>query len=263
MSLTAEQRAAREGKLTASRVKVLMTGDRPGIHRLYLEMIGEQQEENLDDVWAVQLGAYTEKLNLDWYERKNSVVLTRRGEVVTHPTFTWGAATLDGWDPNLSCPIECKHTGGREPMEVIVDRYQPQMQWQMFCTGAAKCALSVIAGANEPVVDFIDMDDAYTRVMLDRAEYLMMCVDMKTPPVELDPVQAPIEANAIVDMNRSNTWGSAAHNWKAHKEDAGLFEQAKDDLKALMPAEAKKAFGFGVEVRRDRAGRRHIHLWTP
>ena len=69
---------------------------------------------------------------------------------MTHPTPTY--ATLDGWIDVLECPIECKHDGGREPLEVIVERYQPQMQWQMECTGADQCALSVIMGASEPVV---------------------------------------------------------------------------------------------------------------
>ena len=148
MGLTTEQRAQREGKLTASRVAVLMSGDRDGILRLYYEMIGEQPEENLDDVWPVQLGAATEQLNLSWYERRNKRLLIRRGEVVTSSRFEWAAATLDGFDPELNCPVECKHVGGFEPSVVIIDRYQPQMQWQMMCTGTKLCALSVIGRAS-------------------------------------------------------------------------------------------------------------------
>ena len=50
--LTAEQIKARSGKLTASRVSVLMKGDAKGIHNLWLEMTGqefEQEEKKLGE----------------------------------------------------------------------------------------------------------------------------------------------------------------------------------------------------------------------
>src|SRR5882672_4015373 len=118
--LTSTQIEARAGKMTASRVACLITGNTDKIMRLYREMIGEEIEEDLSKVWPAQLGSATEQLSLDWYDGKHNRV-TRRGEVV--PYYTWAAATLDGWDDVLECPIECKHVGGREPMEVIVDRY--------------------------------------------------------------------------------------------------------------------------------------------
>jgi hypothetical protein len=258
MSLTAEQKAAREGKLTASRVKVLMTGDTEGIFALYRQMIGEIPEENLDNVWAVQLGAVTEKLNLDWYEKKNGRLLTHRGVVIGHPDVAWAAATLDGWDPELKCPVECKHNNGHEPWEILVDRFQPQMQWQMWCTGAAQCALSVICGAREPVVDYIDMHDGYITQMLDRAEHFMMCVDLRQPPVKLAPVIAPGDAQRIVDMTGNNAWAQSAANWIATKESSELFQSSKDVIKELMPPDAKRANGYGVYCLRDRAGRLHV-----
>src|SRR4029077_7712576 len=86
--LSPAQIEARKGKLTASRVAALMTGDAEKILRLYREMIGEAVEEDLSDVWAVQLGAATESLNLDWYEMRRNP-LSRRGEVVVHPRHDW------------------------------------------------------------------------------------------------------------------------------------------------------------------------------
>ncbi len=97
MSLTAAQIAARAGKLTASRVACLMTGDAPKIMALYREMLGEGEPENLDHVWPVRLGSATEQLQLDWFQEKNGLPVTRRGEVAVHPEHTWAACTLDGW----------------------------------------------------------------------------------------------------------------------------------------------------------------------
>ena len=70
MSLTAEQLRAREGKLTASRVKVLMDGDDQALYDLWRELMSDPSYEqpDLSGVWAVQLGSLTEELNLNWYE---------------------------------------------------------------------------------------------------------------------------------------------------------------------------------------------------
>lgn len=95
--LTPEQLKARDGKLTASRVGVLMSGDEAKILSLWREMLGLQEPEDLSGVWAVRRGEATEQLNLDWFERKTGKKVTRRGEVVVHPEHDWAACTLDGW----------------------------------------------------------------------------------------------------------------------------------------------------------------------
>ena len=49
MPLTAEQRAMRAGKLTASRVRVLMQGDAAGIYQLYQELIDNNGKDHPGD----------------------------------------------------------------------------------------------------------------------------------------------------------------------------------------------------------------------
>jgi hypothetical protein len=257
--LTSAQQEARAGKLTASRVACLMTGDIDKIMRLYREFIGEEIEEDLSRVWPVQLGAATEQLNLDWYDGKHSRV-TRRGEVVVHPTFHWAASTLDGWDSALGCPIECKHVGGREPLEVIVDRYQPQMHWQMFVTGATQCALSVIMGASEPVVEFVPRDPAYASELLRRGAQFMDHVHLRVPPVELAPVPPPADASKIYDMTGKNLWSSLAADWLSNWQAGKTAEAASKALKEIVPADAKKVTGHGVRITRDRAGRLSLRV---
>jgi len=97
--LTPAQIAARRGKLTASRVACLMTADVARIMQLYLELTDDPAfvPEDLSDVWPVRLGEVTEQLQCDWFEEKNGLVVSRRGEVVVHPEIEWAAATLDGW----------------------------------------------------------------------------------------------------------------------------------------------------------------------
>ena len=174
MTLTAAQQAAREGKLTASRVGVLMNGDDQAVHDLWRECTGDPSYEppDLSAVWPVQLGTVTEALNLDWYERRTGHTATRRGDVVVSDERVWAAATLDGWDADHppGAVIECKHTGGFEPLETVIARYMPQVQWQMYVTGAPLAVLSVILGAREPVLEEIPRNDDYLAEILRRAD---------------------------------------------------------------------------------------------
>lgn len=261
MSLSAEQIAARAGKLTASRIAVLMNGDVDGIMRLYREMIGEIEPENLDHIWPVRLGACTETLQLDWYEMKNGPV-TKRGAVIVHPQYPWAAATLDGWHVELGCPIECKHVGGREPIEIIIERYQPQMQFQMEVTLAPVCALSVIMGASEPIVEYIERDPPYAAEMVKRGKQFMGFVHRREPPVVLAPVPPPADPTKIYDMAGNNSWAVEAAKWRASREMAEQCRASEKLLKALVPDDAKKAFGYKVQITRDRANRLSLREMT-
>jgi predicted phage-related endonuclease len=254
MSLTAEQIAARKGKLTASRVAVLMNSDAAGIDRLYREMIGACDPENLDHIWAVRLGSVTEQLNLDWFEMQYGQ-LTQRGAVVVHPEHKWAAATLDAWHPSTPCPVETKHVGGREPLEVIIERYQPQMQFQMFVTETDECALSVIMGANEPIVEFIPRDEDYIKEIVSRGSAFMLCVQTRSPPVTIEAAKPPVLPVRKYDFTGKNLWASAAGKWLENREAARAAKEAEAILKSEVPEDAKECFGHGIVVKRDRGGR--------
>jgi predicted phage-related endonuclease len=255
--LSDAQIAARKGKLTASAVACLMVGDTQKIYDLWRLLTGDPtyQEPDLSEIWAVQLGEATEQLNISWFERKNRMLVTRRGEVVVHPEYDWAAATIDGWVEEHGCCIECKHVGGREPLEVVIERYWPQIGWQMFVTGANQCALSVIMGVSEPIVEFLDRDEGYIQEMLKRGEQFMACVRARRVPVALEPVAAPVDASKIYSMEGNNTWADQAAEWLATRPFADRCEQASKLLKAIVPDDAKKCTGHGVFIVRDRAGR--------
>lgn len=256
MTLTAEQIAARKGRLTASRIACLMQGDAKAIMRLWEEMTNGALPEDLSGVWPVRLGEATEQLQLDWYEQQTGAPVSRRGEVVVHQDHDWACCTLDGWlDAPIYCPIEVKHVGGREPLEVIVDRYQPQMHWQMFITDAQQCCLSVIMGASEPIVEFIPRFQPYVDEMLRRGAQFMQFVRTRTPPVALDAVPPPVDASKVYDMSESNSWAEGAYMWLQTREAADRCKLAEKMLKSAVPDDAKKCTGHGVRITRDRAGR--------
>ena len=254
--LTPEQIAARKGKLTASRVAPLMTGDGDKMRHYWQELTEHPDyvPDDYSDVWHVQFGSYTEPFNLHWYERKQKTPISRRGEVVIHPELPWAACTLDAWDDVNSCPIECKNTQGFEPLEIVIATYQPQMQWQMACTGASQCAISVILGAREPRVEYIDRDGEYIAEMIERGLQFMQCVWHNVPPVPFPMAVGPVDAAKHYDMSLSNTWTVQAARWLETRDAAKDNEAAAKVLKSIVPADAKSAFGHGVNIGRDKRG---------
>jgi predicted phage-related endonuclease len=254
--LSPDQIRQRDGKLTASRVACLMTGDAEKIMNLWRELVGDPEfvEEDLSDVWAVQLGSHTESLNLDWYERRTGKQLTRRGEVVVHPEFPWAACTLDAWDDIIPAPVEGKHVGGYEKTQTIIARYCPQAHWIMIVTGAQKCVFSIIEAAREPIIEFVEYDEAYGKELWERALAFMGCVGTLTPPVALPAVAAPVKPEKTYDFTGNNEWGANAATWITTRAAAKDFEAATKALKSIVPADAIKCSGHGITVSRSKIG---------
>lgn len=257
MALTQKQLKEREGKLTASAVAPLMTGDKTRIMNLWRQMIGDPDyaRDDLSGVWPVQLGTVTEGLNLDWYERKTGQTVTRRGEVVIHPYQPWAAATLDGWIADFDACIEAKHVGGREDIRTVIARYMPQFHWQMIVTQTNVMFATIIEGANEPLIERIIYDIDYADELWRRAEKFMECVNTLTPPFEADPVAPPVAAIKTYDFTGNNEWADGAVTWLETFEAAKKAKSAETSLKGLVPADAKLATGHGIEITRDRAAR--------
>jgi hypothetical protein len=236
-----------------------MTGDPEKLLNLWREMTGDPayEPEDLSGVWAVALGSHTESLNLDWYERRTGKPLSRRGDVVIHPN-DWAACTLDAWDDDIGAPVECKHVGGFEKTEAILARYAPQAHWQMIVTGADKCIFSIIEGAREPIIETVNYDKAYADELWSRALQFMDYVATLTPPVILPPVAPPAKPEKAYDFTGNNKWTSEAVTWAMNRQAAKDFTAADRELKALVPPDAIRVFGGGVECKRDRAGRLSI-----
>lgn len=260
MALTAAQIEARNGKLTASRVACLMTGDAAKIMDLWREMTGDPSfvQEDLTWDWNVQRGNAMEPLILDFYEHDNRQTVSRRGEVVVHPRYDWIASTLDGWIDDLSCPIEAKSVNGNEHIDIVINRYFPQTTWQMVTTNSTQCCLAVSEAGRKPVREWIALDHDYAAEMMKRGHQFMAHVRNRTPPVVLPEIIPPGDRVKVCSMEGNNLWASLAADFLAHREGAQKFEAAKDGIKELMPADAKRVHGHGIDAMVDRAGRRHV-----
>ena len=257
MSLTEKQIAGRAGKLTASRVGILMNGTDAAVMALWREMIGDPDyvPEDLSGVWPVQLGSHTESLNLDWYERTTGRTL-ERGASVTSRDMPWAAATLDGWDAAENMCVEAKHVNAYSKLPDVIGRYAPQLHWQMYVTQTNRAALSVIIGAAEPTVEILHRDLDYMRELLARAAAFWRCVETMTPPIELPPAVAIVPHHEMreVDMGGNNAWAQWAAEWVVNRPAAKMFDAAAKELKKAVPDDARRAHGHGVEVTRAKNG---------
>lgn len=257
MALTAQQIKARDGKLTASRVAVLMNGDDEGLYELWLELTGDPSfvTPDFSKNWHVRLGETTEQLNLDWFAMKYGPV-SGRGKVLYHPEHQWAAATLDGWSDDHACPIECKHLIGFEKTEDCIIKYMPQMTWQMIVTDAEQCAFSPIQGGREPDVRFVPFDKPYATELWKRATAFMKHVHDLTPPVAAPRMdaEAKVEPVKIVDMSANKDWMREAKTYAAFINGKKTCEKAEKALKKIIPEDAKITHGAGIHAVRNKAG---------
>ena len=58
----------------------------------------------------------------------------------------------------------------------------------------------------------------------------------------------------VVDMSSSNAWAEHAATFARTRAAYTEHESAKSELKALVPEDAREAFGHGVRAKRSRSG---------
>jgi len=116
--------------------------------------------------------------------------------------------------------------------------------------------LSVITGGGKWVEITTHADALYQHLIITAEKKFWRCVETGEPPAlfGVEPPRPRIEAIRIVDMSSSNAWaefaGILGRTRAAHLE----HEQAKAELKSLMPEDAKEAIGHGVRAKRSKSG---------
>jgi hypothetical protein len=233
-----------------------MGDDEAALQRLWREKRGEVDLEDLSGNLIVQLGLATEKLNRRWYQAQTGRVVTDVQQWRRHPTVRWMAATLDGrveggdvFESKFMLPWSFSE-------ETAAQKYMPQLQHNMWVVAARAAVLSVITGGGKWVEIETHADPLYQHLILTAERKFWRCVETGEPPVlfGVAPPKPRIEAVRIVDMTSSNAWsefaGIFSQTQSAHLE----HEQAKAELKGLVPEDAHQAIGHGVRARRSKSG---------
>ena len=234
-----------------------MGGNEAALIQLWREKRGEVEPEDLSGNLVVQLGATTEALNRSWYERNTSRRITDVQRRVKHSAIPWMVATLDGIVEGTGAVFESKFMlPWSFSEEAAAEKYMPQLQHNMWVTHLRASVLSIITGGGKWVEITIPMDPLYLSVLVSAEKKFWRCVQSGETPrlINAEPPRSRIEAIRIVDMSSSNSWAEFAALFRNTRSAFLEHEQAKCELKALMPEDAKEAIGHGVKAKRSKSG---------
>jgi predicted phage-related endonuclease len=240
-----------------SDARVIMGNDEGALVRLWQEKRGEAEPLDYSDNLIVQLGLATEPLNRRWYERTTGQVIKDVQSWVRHPVIRWMAATLDGIVVGTGAVFEAKFMlPWSFSDEAAAEKHMAQLQHNMWVTNSRAAALSIITGGGKWVEIKIAADPLYQHLLLTAEKKFWRCVGSGEPPrlFGVEPPRVRIEAVRIVDMSASNAWAEFSNVFRRTRDAYLEHENAKAELKGLMPEDAKEAIGHGIRAKRSKSG---------
>ena len=247
----------RRSFIGGSDTRIIMGDDEKALIRLWREKRGETKPEDLSRNLIVQLGVATEDLNRHWYELNTGEVVTDVQKHVRHPTVRWLAATPDGRVQSSGAIFESKFMlPWYFSEEAAAEKYMPQLQHNMWVVAARSAVLSVITGGGKWVEIKAHADPLYQHLIVTAERKFWRCVENGEPPrlFGVEPPKPRIEAVRIVDMTSSNAWAEFAGVFAQTRVAHAQHEQAKAELKTLMPEDAIQAIGHGLRAKRSKSG---------
>jgi predicted phage-related endonuclease len=247
----------RRGFIGGSDARIIMGDDEAALVRLWLEKRGEAEPPDYSGNLPVQLGVVTEPLNRRWYERTTGQVIRDVQSWLRHPVLRWMAATLDGIVEATGAVFEAKFMlPWSFSEEMAAEKHMAQVQHNMWVANATGAVLSIITGGGKWVEIKLSADSLYQHLLLTAEKKFWRCVESGEPPrlFGIDPSRGRIEAVRIVDMSASNAWAEFASVFRRTREAHFEHENAKSELKTLMPKDAKEAIGHGICARRSKSG---------
>ncbi len=247
----------RRSFIGGSDARVILGDDEAALLRLWREKRGDVEPEDLSGNLVVQLGVVTEPLNRQWYERNTGQSIKDVQRRINHPVVKWMAATLDGVVEATGAVFEAKFMlPWSFSEEGAAEKYMPQLQHNMWVTNATTAVLSVITGGGKWVEISVAADSLYQHLIFTAEKKFWRCVESGEPPrlFGIEPPRPRIEAVRVVDMSSSNSWAEFAGLFRQTRTAFLQHENAKAELKGLVPEDAKEAIGHGVRAKRSKSG---------
>jgi len=240
-----------------SDARIIMGNDEGALLRLWREKRGEVEPQDLSGHLVVQLGRVTEELNRRWYEANSGNVIADVQRRVRHPVLRWMGATLDGRVQASGAVFEAKFMlPWSFSEEAAAEKHIAQLQHNMWVVASPTSVLSVITGGGKWIEIGVHADPLYQHLILTAERKFWRCVESGETPrlFGVEPPKPRIEAVRIVDMSSSNAWAQFAGIFVETRAAYLEHEQAKTELKGLMPQDAKEAIGHGVRAKRSKSG---------
>jgi predicted phage-related endonuclease len=262
LGLSDEDVADRRNYIGGSDANTIMSGNPERILQLWEEKTGKRQPENLDDVLPVQMGLWTEALNLAWYERQTGNIVNGRRLQFVHADHPWIKCRPDGLttlneEGSVAAVIDAKHVGAFNfDMDKICERYTPQIYVQMMCVGCERGVLSVFSGTMTYEQRVIERDPFYEAVLLRELQKFWECVKNNEAPVEIADAKPPVPVALMreVDMVGNNEWTHHEQTYVDLEDQAKSFEVAKKALKGMVEDDVRLVKGRALQIKRGKSG---------
>jgi predicted phage-related endonuclease len=256
----------RRSYIGGSDARIIMGDDEAALIRLWREKRGEIEPEDLSGNLVVQLGLATEELNRRWYEAHTRQVITDIQQNIRHPVLRWMGATLDGRVQGSDAVFEAKFMlPWSFSQEAAAEKYMPQLQHNMCVVAARTAVLSVITGGGKWVEITTHADPLYQHLIVTAERKFWRCVESGEQPqlFGVEPPRPRLESVRVVDMTSSNAWAEFATIFTRTRAAHLEHEQARAELKGLMPEGAKEAIGHGIRAKRSKSGAISFDLANP
>src|SRR6476661_206925 len=248
---------SRRGFIGGSDARIIMGDDEARLVRLWREKRGEVEPENPSQELIVQLGSITEDLNRNWYERNSGNVVQDVQKQVWHPIHKWMAATLDGRVDPGGAVFEAKFMlPWNFSEQAAAEKHMAQLQHNMWVANARAAVLAIITGGGQWVELTIPADPLYQHLLLTAEKRFWRCVESGEPPrlFGVEPPRPRLAAVRIVDMSTSNAWAEFSAVYCRTRSAFMEHEQAKAELRGLVPEDAREAVGHGLRAKRSKSG---------
>jgi len=260
----------RQGAIGGSDVARIMDGD---WYTLYLEKIGDKEPDDLTDVLAVQLGVHTESFNLNWFQKhctelKNKKIIREPSALCTIDgayDLVPFLCHLDGVTESNCTIIECKHTHQMNKMSNVIERYMPQIQTYMYCSGIKDTYLSVIFGNHRYEYIKVKYNKEYFDKVMVHVKEFWNCVLNKDAPVHPN-VHKPstdsihIDDKVVRNMNNDNYFINNAHDYVNTLHEAKINASAKKILLDNVTDTDRELKCDLLSVNISKTGRRSISI---
>ena len=244
------------GKFTGSCATAVMWHKPEQLNHFALVKFGELQPD--PPTWGMHAGRHMEPLIADWIERKTSPI-TRRGEVVDHPSIPDICVKLDGYRAADDTVLEFKFLAPiRRAEDDFLPYYYPQVLLQKLCTGASHFSLVVAQGTSDPVEYALEFEQGYTDELLRRADAFLQCLRTLTTPYPLPPVYPPEKWRTVDVFKEPTNWSGALldhlGDYAETAEAAKAHDTAGAAARALVPDDVGRVIAGGWQIARNRKG---------
>jgi predicted phage-related endonuclease len=233
---------------------------------LWRQFTGRADKPDLSNSLPVLMGQATEQLNADWLASQREMIIDT--ESATDQLYTakngFMIAQIDGLvheDGDIGL-FEAKHTGMHKKMTDIIELYYPQIQHYMSVMALSWAYLSVFFGNSKHEYEKIYADSIYIDALITKEKEFWDCVQNDVEPTMSSPIKMKKEEwskyTKKVSFVSNNRFTELESRYNDTKDYHLQFKESEQELKDMMPEDAKEIYGKNLRVTRDRKGAKRV-----